>query len=87
MTHDKLAKIKARDKAHCHGVVLGNYRSTQACDDRADLLAYVETLTKERNEARHYAETYRDESDQHICSLANNDGRNRRTKLPWEVKP
>lgn len=87
MTPDKLAEIKARDEAPRQCVAMRNFISTQACDDRTDLLAYVETLTKERNEARHYAETYRDESDQHICSLANNDGRNRRTKLPWEVKP
>lgn len=50
----------------------------------AEQLAEIERLTKERNEARATASELRHESDQHICSLNNNDGVNRHSVLPWE---
>lgn len=90
MIPDKLAKIKARHES----TVLTYENQTQENDgamahyDRDDLLSYVETLTKERNEAREAAENMRARFAAKIAGDSQRRHYERANLLFfWEVKP
>ena len=91
MTPDKLAEIKARHEnaKQCHkDMVVAE--GMKAHTDRADLLAYVETLTKERDEAREVADKHRDTVMMYVFGhqLQRDDfPEDSRIKNPWELKP
>jgi len=88
---DKLSEIKARHEDDLTIEEFYNVDFAQMQTDRGDLLAYVETLTKERDEARRCAEGMADshailDGDdveiEHRLAM-----REKHSPLPWEVKP